>query len=157
MKENVLEVLMYLFDHYLEMEHGDLGDEAILADELLDAGFATGEINKAFNWLGELAEMEVLTESACHTNSLRILIEEERHKLDLEAQGYLIFLEQEGLITPTLREIILDRAMAIEGDQLKLSQFKRVVGLVIMNQSVREDLQAWAENLIYDDIGGLMQ
>lgn len=156
MKENVLDVLMYLFDHYLEMAPGEVANEDTLTGELEEAGFATGEINKAFTWLGELADLQECPELEAHAQAFRVLTEFERNRLDLQCQGFLLDLEQKALLTPMLREIVLDRAMAIDSDPLTLEHFRRVVGLVLMNASPSEAMIAWAEGLIYEDIGGLI-
>ncbi len=66
MKESILDVLLYLFEHYFTEDvppPGELGflDRDRLAngpllDELTGAGFSSAEIHKAFDWLGALAE-----------------------------------------------------------------------------------------------------
>ena len=54
MKEDMLEVLMYLFENYIIesaiFEPGQVNDEeqSELADELIGAGFPSEEIEKAF-------------------------------------------------------------------------------------------------------------
>src|SRR6476660_4734788 len=64
MKESILDVLLYLFEHYFAEDAAPplpLGDDAALRDgplvtELVEAGFSTAEIHKAFDWLGVLAD-----------------------------------------------------------------------------------------------------
>ena len=51
MKENMLDVLMYLFENYMNDEIEFSTDEDALRSELLDAGFHKAEISKAFDWL----------------------------------------------------------------------------------------------------------
>jgi len=57
MKEDMLEVLIYLFENYIidgvSFEPGH--DE--LAEELVGAGFAGEEIDKAFVWLEDLMDI----------------------------------------------------------------------------------------------------
>ena len=56
MKENVLDVLMYLFENYLDDDDNETeADRETLTVELEEAGFAKLEINKAFDWLENLA------------------------------------------------------------------------------------------------------
>ena len=56
MKENVLDVLMFLFENYLYDEPEEAPDRDSLEENLHQAGFTSGEITKAFNWLDGLAE-----------------------------------------------------------------------------------------------------
>jgi hypothetical protein len=51
MKESVLDVLMYLFEHYFDEEAELESDQESLRAELVDAGFPEAEISKAFAWL----------------------------------------------------------------------------------------------------------
>ena len=56
MKENVLDVLMFLFEKYYYDEPEEEPDREIMEDSLHQAGFSAGEIGKAFSWLDGLAE-----------------------------------------------------------------------------------------------------
>ena len=51
MKENVLDVLMYLFENYFYDEPDEQPDRASMEENLHEAGFSNGEIDKAFEWL----------------------------------------------------------------------------------------------------------
>ncbi len=55
MKENVLDVLMYLFENYLEDDNVYQTDRDTLKVELEEAGFADREVSRAFTWLEALA------------------------------------------------------------------------------------------------------
>ena len=51
MKENVLDVLMYLFETYVDTEDEPEADHSELRDELALAGFGDPEIDRALDWL----------------------------------------------------------------------------------------------------------
>ena len=57
MKENVLDVLMYLFENYMDDGPEFNPDQEALAVELAQAGFPRSEVNKAFDWLEGLASL----------------------------------------------------------------------------------------------------
>lgn len=153
MKANVIEVLMFLFDNYLSVSEGTLLDEKSLTCELEEAGFDAQEISLAFDWLGELAEIERLAATMVQTpgNAIRVYAQEEQTKLDMACRGYLQSLEAMGLVDATVREIIIDRAMAIEADNLSLQQFKRIIGLVMLNKAPQEEMLPWIEELMNDE------
>ena len=49
MKESVLDVLMYLFDHYIEQDHDYRPDQDALRFHLQEAGFEDRQVSKAFD------------------------------------------------------------------------------------------------------------
>ena len=56
MKENVLDVLMYLFETYIDAEEEPEPDQNELRDELSRAGFGDPEIDRALDWLDGLTD-----------------------------------------------------------------------------------------------------
>ena len=69
MKENVLDVLMFLFENYLYDEPDDAPDRDSLEENLHQAGFTNGEIEKAFNWLDDLADRDYGRHRLLHIGS----------------------------------------------------------------------------------------
>ena len=55
MKENVLDVLMYLFQNYMSDDTEVNPDRDSVQIELAEAGFPSREITQAFEWLDGLA------------------------------------------------------------------------------------------------------
>ena len=51
MKENVFDVLIYLFENYMDEETEVSPDPDSIRSELLEIGFPHREINRAFDWL----------------------------------------------------------------------------------------------------------
>jgi Smg protein len=153
MKEAVIDVLVFLFDNYLSIETDDLNDEFALAGELEDAGFSTGEINKAFDWLSKLDDLYKSQDGIVQqgSNSVRVLTQEERQKLDVECEGFLFHLQQIGSLDTMTREIIIESAVTLGIDRLSLAAFKRIIGLVMLNSPTQEELPMWAEDLIFEN------
>ena len=44
--------------------------------------------------------------------------------------GYISFLESSGVLRPHMREIVIDRAMAVPGNPVNLDDFKIIVLMV---------------------------
>lgn len=158
MKENVLEVLIYLFDNYMDEEEARWEpDRESLTEELEQAGFMDGEIEKAFAWLEGLAthreqppgKEQIHTEAA-----LRIYSERENERLDAECLGFVMFLEQNGILTPAHREIVIERIMALDSDDIDLDQVKWVILMVLFNLPGQEAAYAWMEDLVFDQTIG---
>lgn len=155
MKESVLDVLMYLFEHYLDDETEVDSDQESLRSELVGAGFPEAEISKAFAWLeGLTAEHEEGGAiEVARVGSVRIYTGDEMSRLDTRCRGFLLFLEQVGVLDGLSRELVIDRVMALEDEEMDLDQIKWVVLMVLFNQPGRESAYAWMEDLVIDHVG----
>jgi Smg protein len=151
MKESILDVLLYLFEHYFSDDADLVRDRDSLQNGLLEAGFSPAEIHKAFEWLDELAEQRPAIASARLDGPVRLYTDPEYAKLDAEGVGFLMFLEQSGVLTAEQRELAVDRAMALDQDDVDLDDLKWVVLMVLFNQPGAEAAYAWMENLMFGD------
>lgn len=152
MKENVLDVLMYLFENYMYEEPEADPDRETLQDNLQEAGFSDGEIHKAFVWLDELAEHRDCPEvSGASERPVRVYTDPEQQRMDIDCRGFLTYLEHAGIIDATRRELIIDRVMALETDEVDLEDLKWIILMVLFTQPGQEANYAWMENLVFDD------
>ena len=153
MNENLIDVLIYIYENYMDSEESVPMDQLTLEEELLQAGFQQGEVSKAFNWLDELAWRQgslVEYGTAAPNHSIRILSDREQQRMDLETQGLLLNLEQSGILDPMSRELVIERCMAIETEELTTDDVKWVVLLVLLNQPGQENAFALMEELVYN-------
>jgi Smg protein len=156
MKESILDVLLYLFEHYLTADvdlshdHESLQSGALF-EELGRAGFSTAEINKAFEWLDALARQRPMADVPRAGGPVRVFHGAELAKFDADARGFLMFLEQHGILDAGQRELVIDRAMALDQDQVDLDDLKWVVLMVLFNQPGAEAAYAWMENQMFED------
>ena len=156
MKESILDVLLYLFEHYFTEDADLVRDRDSLRsgplfDELGQAGFSPAEINKAFDWLDGLARQRPSASPKRADGPTRIYFGPELDKLDVECRGFLMFLEQHGVLDAGQRELVLDRAMALDQDELDLDDLKWVVLMVLFNQPGSEAAYAWMETQMFDE------
>jgi Smg protein len=150
MKENVFDVLMYLFEnYYMDADSGIATDREAAQQELSQAGFPVREINRAFSWMEELT-IENTPPTSPGERSTRLYSRKEMDRLDTDSRGFLLFLEQMGVLTPASRERAIDRAMALESEDMDLDQMKWVVLMVLFNQPGDEDAYACVEDLVFD-------
>ena len=139
MKESILDVLLYLFEHYIGDDADTLRDRDPLHDGLIEAGFSPAEISKAFDWLDGLAQQRLAGGEA------RV------DRLDVDCRGFLLFLEQQGVLDAGQRELVLDRAMALDQDEIDLDDLKWVVLMVLFNQPGAEAAYAWLETQMFGE------
>ncbi len=151
MKESILDVLLYLFEHYFSEDADIVRDRDSLQNGLIQAGFSPTEINKAFDWLDALAEQRPAVTLTRVDGPIRVYHGPELDKLDVEARGFLLFLEQHGVLDANQRELVLDRAMALDQDELDLDDLKWVVLMVLFNQPGSEAAYAWMETQMFVD------
>ncbi|MFZ1828981.1 MAG: DUF494 domain-containing protein [Candidatus Competibacteraceae bacterium] len=155
MKENVLDVLMYLFQNDIEEDIEVDPDRESVQMELLAAGFPAQEIAQAFTWLDSLIDRPSLP-LPVNPRSYRIYVDTEMDRLDVECRGFLLLLEQGGILDPETREGVIDRVMALETDEIDLHQLKWIILMVLFNQPGHEEAYAWMEDLVFDDRPGYL-
>jgi len=160
MKQNVVDVLMYLFENIITDENPIFPENEHMFDRLEDLGFPHHDILLAFDWLEDLAEIhtDLLSSSetrpVINTRSVRVYSELEKMLLDIHCISFLIHLEQNQVITAVSREVILDRVIALDVE-LELEQLKWIIMIVLYSQPGEENAYAWMENLIFETNDGI--
>jgi Smg protein len=155
MNETVLDVLMYLFENFSDQDYEQSPDQVVLREELLQAGFGELEVDRALDWLEELAstEAEPFANNPAE-RSVRLFSIRELARLDTECRGYLIYLEQVGILSPVQRELVLDRLMALGTTDINVDQVKWVVLMVLFSQPGQESAFARMEDLVFEEDAG---
>jgi len=148
MKENIFDVLMYLFENYMEDEIEILPDSDVIKTELEEAGFEQIEVNKAFDWLESLSLQGGIKPTVAP--AFRIFCSQEQDKLDLECRNLLMFLEHSGILNAANREIVIDRAMALENEEISLEKLKWIVLMILLSQPDEELAFSRMEDIVYD-------
>lgn len=155
MNETVLDVLMYLFENFSDQDYEHTPDHVILREELVQAGFGELEIDRALGWLEELAATDsepFLGRPA--QRSTRIFNRRELARLDTESRGYIVYLEQIGILSATQRELVIDRLMALDSADIGVEQIKWVVLMVLFSQPGQESAFARMEDLVFESAVG---
>jgi len=151
MKQTVLDVLLYIFENHLE--DGDVPpNRDALQRDVVDAGFPAREVDKALVWIEALAAEHPLLPSSdpSRNTPIRVFSALECARLDTDCRGFLFFLENRGIIDATRRELIVNRVLALDEEEISLDDLKWVVLMVLFNQPDLEDSYAWMESLMFD-------
>ena len=150
MKEGVIDVLMYIFSSYADQDENLPEDREGIEADLRAAGFESLEIDKAFDWLDGLAQAEDDSGHDQSANAIRVLAAEESARLAYSAQGFLLFLEHAGVLTPRLREMVISRVMALDAaTEVDIDELKWIVMMVLFNSAEEQDENALMH---YEDI-----
>lgn len=154
MNEDIFDVLIYLFENYMDNELDIIPDTSMLHTELKAAGFNKRNISKAFEWLDTLALQEEPTFKS--SKNFRIFCTEEKYKLDIECCDFILFLQRMGILNPVNRELVIDRAMAIENKLISVEEIKWITLIVLLSQPDEEQAIAHMENLIYQEAAAFL-
>lgn len=129
----MFEVLVFVYEHYWR---GDACPELQSLERKLSAhGFEPEQIHEALAWLDGLNFAaqntdETSTALAASPSSLRVYSPAEQEHLGAGCLGFVSFLADSGVLPPTMREIVIDRAMAAPGDPVSLDDLKIIVLMV---------------------------
>jgi Smg protein len=129
------DILVYLFENCQQAELAY--DRERVAKKLSAAGFEDSDISEALHWLAGLRAPHAVREALPDARtSFRAYAPRELAKLDAACRGFLLTLEQSGILSAETRELVIERALAAAGEALSLEQLKLVVLMVLWNQQV---------------------
>lgn len=136
----MFEVLVFVYENYWR---GDACPELQQLGRKLSAhGFEPDEIQQALAWLDGLnlaaqhtqrpadADAATFFSGPQHATSLRVYSVAEQDHLGAECLGFIAFLDASGVLPASLREIVVDRAMAAPGGPVSLDDLKIIVLMV---------------------------
>jgi Smg protein len=132
----MIDVLVFLFENYFDFKSHPAPDA--LVRKLSAAGFEPDEISLALDWLHELKTARPI-DFVTDQRAIRVFTDDEQARLAAGCLDFVTFLESAGVVTPPLRELILDRAMELEDDQISLEKLKVIVLMVLWSQD--QDLE----------------
>jgi Smg protein len=139
----MFEVLVFVYENYYT---GDSCPEPAHLERKLNAvGFESEEIEDALIWLtglntaargssGFVGDTRPVTPESwlrepCPT-SVRIYSVAEQTHLGVECLGFISFLESAAVLPASMREVILERAMAAPGNPVSLDDLKIIILMV---------------------------
>ncbi|HEU4592187.1 MAG TPA: DUF494 domain-containing protein [Steroidobacteraceae bacterium] len=155
MTGSVLDILIYVFDQYMMAEAPEVPEREALAADLERAGFGRHDVERALDWLADLAGERSRPDIDSTQPSLRVFSADELERISTSCRGYLLQLEREGILSPLQREIVIDRLVALEsdkyGDEVDIDQLKWLVLMVLSSQPGQEQACARMEHLMFED------
>ena len=135
----MFEILMYLFESYFDA--GSYPEPAKLTRKLSAAGFEEDEISEALTWLSALQQQDPSNYPATLNHvGIRHFAEIELDSISFDARQFLLFTHQQLMISTVEREMIIDRAVALQQPNLGLDKLKLIMLMVLWNR--HKDLDA---------------
>ena len=143
----MFDILVYLYETYYRPDA--CPEPAALARKLSAVGFDDVEISEAIVWLTDLTEMAGAEPSAAFSSSgTRFYVDQEIDVLGSAAVGFIQFLESAKVLSPVQREIVIERALALEESPVGPGKLKIIVLMLLWSQGKEPDA------LMFDDLFG---
>ena len=143
----MFDILVYLYETYYRPDA--CPEPAALARKPSAVGFDDVEISEALVWLTDLTEMAGDDTATAFTSSgTRFYVQREYDALGSAAVGFVQFLESAGVLSPVQREIVIERALALEESPVGLGKLKIIVLMLLWSQGKEPDA------LMFDDLFG---
>jgi Smg protein len=133
----MFEVLVYLYENYWRPDA--CPEPRQLSRKLSAVGFEPEEIQDALRWLDGLASSAESVTGSPVQGSMRIYTDAEREVLDESSVGFIAFLESAGVLPAPMREMVIDRAMAVESGPIDLEDLKIIVLMVFWSLGEEPD------------------
>jgi Smg protein len=143
----MFDILVYLYETYYRPDA--CPEPEALARKLSAIGFDDVEITEALDWLTGLTQMAGEEQVfALPSTGTRFYVEQEVDNLGPAAIGFIQFLESAKVLGPVQREIVIERALALDEAPVTLGKLKIIVLMLLWSQGREPDA------LMFDDLFG---
>lgn len=133
----MFDVLVYLYENYWRPDA--CPDPRQLTRKLVAVGFESDEIQDALDWLEGLTASAAGCASPQSDSALRVYTPREHEVLGEESIGFVSFLESAGVLPASMREMVIDRAMAVGGGPIDLEDLKIIILMVFWSLGEEPD------------------
>lgn len=139
---SVLKVLIYVYDHYMLADPADVPERRRMLEDLQRRGFSVSEVVHAMEWLSALVGDQRAAPGPVDGDApgagLRIFADGELSRLSADCRAFLMLLDRQRVLTPRQRELVIERALALDVEEVDVEQLKWVVLLVLSSQPGQE-------------------
>ena len=133
----MFDVLVFVYENYWRPDA--CPDAEQLSRKLSAVGFESEEIQEALKWLDGLARSAEASHQTRSSASMRVYTPAETEVLDEASIGFIAFLEAAGVLPPPMREMVIDRAMAVDHGPVDLDDLKVIVLMVFWSLGEEPD------------------
>lgn len=145
----MFDVLVYVYENYWRPDACPEHEQ--LTRKLSAVGFDSDEIEEALTWLDDLAQGAQAVAQAQSARGMRIYTDAERELLGDESIAFISFLESSGVLAPSMREMVLDRAKAAGEAPIDLEHLKVIVLMVFWSVGQEPDALILDELSLHTD------
>jgi Smg protein len=149
---SVLKVLIYVYDNYMLADPGEIPERRHMLEDLQRRGFSVSEVVRAMEWLSALVSDQRAAPGSAERQQdgagLRVFADGELARLSADSRAFLMLLDRQRVLTPQQRELVIERALALDVQEVDVEQLKWVVLLVLSSQPGQELAFARFESLM---------
>jgi Smg protein len=150
---DMFEILMFLFENYMDGGVVIKADNDAVVSELQRVGFDRYEIDRALDWIAGLHHFQQSAQTGPQITSQAI-----RHYLPIEIEhigmtgiDFLTHLERLKIVDPLTREIVIDRIMALDPREVDMGRIKWVILMVLFNQPDKKSALSLLQDMLLAD------
>lgn len=147
--KEVLQILTFLFRNCIQANGKIPEDKKSMKNLLSRFGFKKNDIYKALDWLSGITQNQIFLQEP-KKSSLRLLTSEENMRLNLECRRFLVLLEQNEILKPKTREIVISQLLRLNQRDIDISDIKLVTLMVLFSQPEEKAALLRFEQLILD-------
>lgn len=149
----MFEILMFLFENYMNGSVVLPLDNETIVTELEKIGFDRYDVGRALDWLDGLHQFQLAFQDGPQFTSkaLRYFTPDEFERLTTEGVGLLMHLEQIGIMDAATREIVIDRLMVLDPREIDQGRIKWVVLMALFNQPDKKTALSLLQDMILAD------
>ena len=122
MIERIKEIIAFLMDP----DRSDVPDQLDIQDTLTDMGYSSEEIYHAFNMLSFDSDVEDQLVMNDILPGVRVLSEDEKSVLSLDAQGHLLMLQSLGWLSEVQLSLIIETVSMEYSRPVSLDEIKEM-------------------------------
>ncbi|MFT7229003.1 MAG: Smg protein [Methylophilaceae bacterium] len=152
----MFEVLVFMFKNYFANQM--ILDDVEMEQDLSEAGFEQDDILSAFNWFESMKSMLNTSELdyAHAKTAIRIFTANESKRIDTESLGFLIFLQQANVINDVERDLVIDRALALNKTKISIEETRWITMIALWSQGRDKDY-TFVEDALFNPRGSATQ
>ena len=137
---SVLKVLIYVYDHYMLGDPAGVPERRRMLEDLQKRGFSVSEVVAAMEWLSALVGDQRASPGADGLSppGMRVFADGELSRLSSDCRAFLMLLDRQHVLTSQQRELVIERALALDVEEVDVEQLKWVVLLVLSSQPGQE-------------------
>jgi uncharacterized protein Smg (DUF494 family) len=138
---SVLKVLIYVYDHYMLADREEIPERQHMLADLRQRGFSVSEVVDAMEWLSALlGDQRAAPGPATEPEpaGLRVFADGELSRLSPDCRAFLMLLDRQRVLSLQQRELVIERALALDVEEVDVEQLKWVVLLVLSAQPGQE-------------------
>lgn len=145
------DVIRYLFKYHLDPSVASLPCEEFLVEELREQGFSLGAIDHAMDWLGEVLTPAWRPEPNPGQVNIRAFSTEEQIYLSRDVRGFILYLEQLGILDPVTRELLIEQSIHDTDSDITLDDIQQLALTLLANIPGKRLLHTWLSCHLHAD------